>query len=99
VASSVMELASHDTDIGEAMAADRRATWNTLQRILQRGIDRGDLGPDFDVELLEQFLLGPLYYRGILDGQEITDEATAAFLQLAIRALGYKAPDGWTPWR
>ncbi len=97
VASSVMELAAHDPEIGEAMAHDRRATWDALRQILQRGIDRGDLDPDLDVDLLEQFLIGPLYYRGILDGQEITDDTVSGFLTLAVRALAYAAPDGWGP--
>ena len=97
VAASVMELATHDTEIGEAMADDRRATWNTLRGILQRGIDRGDLSPDLDVDLLEQFMVGPIYYRGILEGQEITDEAVEGFLSLAVRPLGYMSPDGMAP--
>ena len=97
VAASVMELAAHAPEIGEAMAADRRATWDTLRRILQRGIDRGDLDEGLDVDLLEQFLIGPIYYRGVLDGLEISDEVVDEFLHLAVRALGYTAPDGWVP--
>lgn len=97
VAASVMELAAHDPEIGEAMADDRRVTWDTLRRILQRGIDRGDLDPDLDVDLLEQFLIGPIYYRGILDGQAISDEVVDGLLRLSVSALGYVAPDGWAP--
>ncbi|MBJ32175.1 MAG: hypothetical protein CL466_12340 [Acidimicrobiaceae bacterium] len=97
VAASVMELAAHAPEIGEAMAAYQRATWDTLRRILQRGIDRGDLDEGLDLDLLEQFLIGPIYYRGILGGLEITDEVVDGFLHLVLRALGYAAPDGWVP--
>ncbi len=97
VAVSLVELSVHDPELGRAMAADRRATWNTLREVLGRAIDRGDIAPDVDVDVLEQFLVGPIYYRGILEAQEITDEAVAGFLALAVRALGYEAPDGWTP--
>ncbi len=96
IATSVSELAIHDPDIGAAMATDRRATWNTLRHILQRAIDRGEIGEELDIEHLEQFLIGPIYYLGILDDQPIKDEAIKTFLLLAISALGYQDPEGYS---
>ena len=37
-------------------------------RLLARGIERGDLRPDTDVELAHELLFGPVYYRLLLSG-------------------------------
>lgn len=93
VSASIVELSAHDPEVGVAMAADKRATWNTLRQILQRAIDRGDIKNAVDIDHLEQFLVGPIYYRSVLDGDEITDQTIEAFYLLAVRALGYVDAD------
>jgi AcrR family transcriptional regulator len=39
-----------------------------LAPVIERGIARGDLRPDTDLELLHEFLLGPMFYRLFLSG-------------------------------
>jgi hypothetical protein len=34
-----------------------------LTYLLQRGIDRGELAPDTDVELVADMIYGPMWYR------------------------------------
>jgi len=36
--------------------------------VLRRGIDRGDLRPDTDVDLVLDLLIGAVFYRGLLSG-------------------------------
>jgi Tetracyclin repressor-like, C-terminal domain len=36
--------------------------------VIERGIARGDLRPETDVQLLHEFLLGPTFYRLLLSG-------------------------------
>lgn len=90
VAASLAELAAHDRDIGAAMAADRHSSWNTVRQILQRAIDRGEITGVVDIEHLEQFFLGPIYYRTLLDGQDLDDDTIETFCRLALVALGYE---------
>ena len=90
VAASLMELAAHDRDIGVAMATDRHSSWNTMRQILQRAIDRGEITGVVDIEHLEQFFLGPIYYRTLLDGQDLDDDTIETFCRLALVALGYE---------
>jgi len=45
-------------------------------RLLARGIERGDLRPDTDVELAHELLFGPVYYRLLLSGAPL-DEGLA----------------------
>jgi len=39
-----------------------------VRRVVERGIARGDLRPDTDVELAHELLFGPVYYRLLLSG-------------------------------
>ena len=39
-----------------------------LRRVVERGIARGDLRPDADVDLMYELLLGPVYFRLLLSG-------------------------------
>jgi AcrR family transcriptional regulator len=42
-----------------------------LEKVVERGIERGDLRPDTDLRLLHEFLLGPIFYRLLLSGQPL----------------------------
>jgi AcrR family transcriptional regulator len=48
-----------------------------VERLVQRGIARGDLRPDTDPQVAHDLLIGPLYYRLLLTGQPL-DHAFAA---------------------
>jgi AcrR family transcriptional regulator len=89
VAASLLEVAAHDTEVGEAMVADRHATWTTMREILVRAIQRGELDADVEMDHLEQFFLGPIYYRAVLEGQPLDDSSVADFRRLAMAAVGY----------
>ena len=39
-----------------------------LRRVIERAIERGELRPDVDVELVHELLFGPVYYRLLLSG-------------------------------
>lgn len=51
------------------MVNPRRAA---LARILVRGIERGELAPDLDLELALDLLVGPLIYRMLLSGGDMS---------------------------
>ena len=40
--------------------------------LLARGIERGELRPDLDMEIAIDLLLGPIYYRLLMSGQPLT---------------------------
>jgi AcrR family transcriptional regulator len=42
-----------------------------LKPVIERGIARGDLRPDTDVQLLHEFLLGPMFYRLLFSGGQL----------------------------
>jgi AcrR family transcriptional regulator len=73
----VSELAT-DPDLAaafrERVVAMRLAE---VKRVLDRGIDRGELRPDVDPELVHELLFGPVYYRLLLSGAPL-DRGLAA---------------------
>ncbi|HEX6702475.1 MAG TPA: TetR/AcrR family transcriptional regulator [Gaiellaceae bacterium] len=42
-----------------------------LKSVIDRGIARGDLRPDTDVQFLHEFLVGPLFYRLLFSGGKL----------------------------
>jgi hypothetical protein len=39
-----------------------------VARVIERGIARGDIRPDADVELATELLVGPVYFRLVFGG-------------------------------
>lgn len=39
-----------------------------IQAVIERGIERGDLRPDTDLRLVQELLIGPIYYRLLFSG-------------------------------
>jgi hypothetical protein len=67
----VSELAANATlarSFQERVVAMRLAE---VRRLVRRGVDRGDLRADIDVELVHELLFGPVYYRLLLSGRPL----------------------------
>lgn len=47
------------------------------RRLVERGIERGELRPDADYELANELLFGPVYYRLLLSGAPLEDDLAA----------------------
>ena len=44
---------------------------NQLRPVIERGIARGDLRPDTDVNLVHELMVGPVFYRLLFSGGSI----------------------------
>jgi AcrR family transcriptional regulator len=42
-----------------------------VERLIARGVDRGELRPDIDLHLAHELLFGPVYYRLFLSGEPL----------------------------
>jgi len=58
-----------------------------LRAVLDRGIARGDLRADLDVELALDVLGGPLFYRLLITGGPIDDALAAGVAELILRGF------------
>jgi AcrR family transcriptional regulator len=61
-----------------------------LSEVVRRGVERGDLRPDVDLELVLDTLGGPLFYRLLITGGPLDEQLAEAVTELILRGF---APD------
>jgi AcrR family transcriptional regulator len=61
-----------------------------LTEVFHRGVDRGDLRPDIDLELALDLLGGPLFYRLLITGGPLDKQLAEGVTKLILRGF---APD------
>jgi AcrR family transcriptional regulator len=85
---SLVEAMSRDRELArvvrEGFLARRRAA---LRAVLDRGIKRGDLRRDLDVELALDVLGGPLFYRLLITGGPIDEQLADGVVDLIVRGF------------
>jgi AcrR family transcriptional regulator len=69
--------------VGQRQAAVREA--------LQRGIDRGELRPDADLDLVYDFLMGPLFMRSVVRGESLAPDMAERTVDHVLSAFGTTA--------
>ena len=83
----VSDLAT-DSELGRAfrerVVAMRVAE---VRRLVERGIERGDLRADTDIELLHELLFGPVYYRLLLSGSPLDRNLAARIVDSVLPAF------------
>jgi AcrR family transcriptional regulator len=70
--------------VRDGFLARRRAA---LSEVLQRGVERGDLRADLDVELALDVLGGPLFYRLLITGGPIDERLAEGVSDLILRGF------------
>jgi AcrR family transcriptional regulator len=73
--------------VRDEFLSGRRAA---LAQVLRRGVERGDLRPDVDLELALDVLGGPLFYRLLITGGPIDEQLAESVADLILRGF---APD------
>jgi len=61
-----------------------------LTEVLRRGVERGDLRPDVDLDLVLDVLGGPLFYRLLITGGPLDEQLADGVTELILRGF---APD------
>ena len=63
------------------------ARLSEVRRLVDRGIERGDLRPDTDYELAHELLFGPIYYRLLLSGAPLDGDLAARVVDAVLPAF------------
>jgi AcrR family transcriptional regulator len=77
--------------VRQGFLAGRRAA---LGEVLRRGVERGDLHPDLDLDLALDVLGGPLFYRLLITGGPIDEQLAAGVADLILRGFAPDEPRG-----
>jgi AcrR family transcriptional regulator len=90
---SLVEAMKRDAELArlvrEGFLARRRAA---LGAVLERGVERGDLRRDLDVELALDVLGGPLFYRLLITGGPIDKQLADGVVDLILRGFAPVKP-------
>jgi AcrR family transcriptional regulator len=73
-----------ETYVDQYVAPRRAAVW----KVLQRGIDRGELRADVDLEFIYDLLIGPLFMRAVVWGQALPRDAAEKTADVIVAAFG-----------
>jgi AcrR family transcriptional regulator len=73
----------------ENLVAPRRAV---MAEVLRRGIERGELRADLDVELAIDVLTGPWIYRLLISGGDMRDMKPQTLLDLVLGGIAAPSP-------
>jgi AcrR family transcriptional regulator len=57
----------------------------TIRLLLQRGVDRGELPPDVDFDLLVDVILAPFFYHHLCTGATVDKDFTHRLVEFALR--------------
>ncbi len=71
-----------------------------LTRLLERGIERGDIRPDADIKMANELLFGPIYYRLLLSGQPLNVDVAKRVVDsylCSVAAAGATSPGSGEP--
>jgi len=74
--------------------APRRA--ETVE-VLRRGIDRGDIRPDIDLELVLDLLIGSVFYRGLLSGGRLDHDVAELVVDYVMAGIAPRTGPTATP--
>jgi AcrR family transcriptional regulator len=65
---------------------------DSMKQALQRGVDRGELRPDADFDLIYDLLLGPLFMRSVVRGEPLGRDIAEQTVELILTSFGRNAP-------
>jgi AcrR family transcriptional regulator len=89
----LVDAMSRDSELARAVRGGflkrRRAA---LAAVLERGVERGDLRPDIDLELALDVLAGPLFYRLLVTGGPIDNTLADGVAELILRGFAPTGP-------
>jgi AcrR family transcriptional regulator len=94
----LVDAMSRDVELArsvrEGFLAQRRAA---LRVVLERGVERGDLRADVDLELALDVLGGPLFYRLLITGGPIDRQLADGVVELILEGFAPATPIGKKP--
>jgi AcrR family transcriptional regulator len=81
----LIEASCYDEQLRASLDGYLRERQATTRLILHRGIERGELPPETDVDLLTDVILAPFFYRHLLTGAPVDREFTHRLVEFALR--------------
>lgn len=88
VFASLVGASEHDAELAEMRRSFARARSEPMRTLIARGIERGELPADVDVELFLASLVGPLFYMRLARGEVPPESWPERLVDAALAAHG-----------
>lgn len=84
---SMIGAAAHDPEIARAKEAfaESRITW--VRRLIERGVERGEVQPDIDVQLMAIRFVSPFFHRWLVTGGDLDQDFIDRQVNATMREL------------
>lgn len=84
---SMLSRAVSDPEFAKVYDQAQESRHVPLRLAIQRGIARGEVDPEIDLETAMYFVQGPFVAKRLIEIDDLTDREIDAFLDLIVRAL------------
>lgn len=84
----------HDPEFARVYEAAQEMRHAPLRLAIQRGMARGEVDPEIDLETAMYFVQGPFVAKRLIETGDLTEDEIEVFLRLVTRAL---SPGGTSP--
>jgi AcrR family transcriptional regulator len=81
----LIEASCYDEHLRASLDDYTRGRQATIRMLLRRGVDRGELPVDTDIDLLVDVILAPFFYHHLLTGATVDSDFTHRLVQFALR--------------
>lgn len=86
--SGLVAAMARSSPIAEAVRSSFVARWqDSMRTVLARGIVRGDIGHDTNLDLALDLLSGPAFHRMLIGGRDIDDPFVRGVVDVVLRGL------------
>jgi AcrR family transcriptional regulator len=81
----LIEASCYDEELRASLDDYTRGRQATIRVLLRRGVERGELPADTDIDLLVDIILAPFFYHHLLTGATVDRDFTHRLVEFALR--------------
>lgn len=85
---SLMEAAARDPELAVVREETERRGRATYERVIRRGMDRGELSADLDIGLVIDMLISPFVYRRVISQRRVEASSIDPVVDAVLAAFG-----------
>jgi AcrR family transcriptional regulator len=89
---SLIDAAERDPELAELRQVQIDQKRAVFEHVLRRAVERGELPPDADLDVMIDLLAGSFFYRRIVGRRPVAVADIEPLLALVLRAVGATAP-------
>jgi AcrR family transcriptional regulator len=87
---TLVDAAARDPELETLRKQTIKSARTAYQRVLRRGVERGELGDDVDIELLIDLLMSPVLFRSHIEREKVRAPYGEALIDTVLTAFTHR---------